>query len=379
MRFPMLSENLFKDVLDISEEAAQEFEEKREWLVNYVNKAMFAQSDIENLIGHRGADLMINNHRNHAAFISTVICFKKPNVLYDVIPGVYRAYRNQGFSYDYFLRAFECWISALHTVLSPSSAKQIEKIYLRLIELHDDSIMRSKSSQRINRLENVPERWKDAFMKYCKALLSADISMCVEIAYDNCKSRRDACDFMLNVIQPALYWIGDLWERGELTVADEHLATSISVRVMYGLSWMFRDRVVKYGKVTVISISGEQHEIGAWMIAYILESEGWDVVFLGGNVPDRDLFAHLAAWRPHVLAISVTMPFNVPPLKRLIQRIKSESAYKSIKIIVGGHALSLFCDLWKEIGADAFELNAKDVVEKMAQLWEIIKAEGYCA
>ena len=36
----------------------------------------------------------------------------------------------------------------------------------------------------------------------------------------------------VELIAPALWLVGELWERGEITVADEHLATEITVRVL---------------------------------------------------------------------------------------------------------------------------------------------------
>jgi B12 binding domain len=34
------------------------------------------------------------------------------------------------------------------------------------------------------------------------------------------------------IIAPALWLVGELWERGEISVADEHIATEISIRVL---------------------------------------------------------------------------------------------------------------------------------------------------
>ena len=34
------------------------------------------------------------------------------------------------------------------------------------------------------------------------------------------------------IIAPALWLVGDLWERGDISIADEHLATEISLRVL---------------------------------------------------------------------------------------------------------------------------------------------------
>ena len=67
---------------------------------------------------------------------------------------------------------------------------------------------------------------------YADALLSAD-EVAAEIAI------REAMDAGLDtaqiddeIIAPALWHVGDLWERGEISVADEHLATEISIRVL---------------------------------------------------------------------------------------------------------------------------------------------------
>lgn len=371
-----MNENADFGFIAVSKEAAMEYEEKRDELASYVDRSMFAQKDIEQLIGPSGAELMTNNHRNHAALISMVLSFNRFDVLYDVLPWVYRAYHNHGFSYDYFPRALECWISGLYTLLSPRSAQEIEPLYRRLIALHEDSISRSKNTARTDRLAMVAERWKDAFLRYSKALLSADIMTCAEIAESSCNSRSDAVDFHLNVIQPALYWVGDLWERGDITVAEEHMATSISARVMSGLTWMFRERRIQLGRATVLAVTGEQHELGAWMVADTLETYGWDVAFLGGNVPTRDLFVHLAAMRPHVLALSVAMPYNIPHVKNIITRLKSDSSFKYIKILVGGIAFTSFPDLWKNMGADAFGSNAKEAADIAQTFWKTIQSEG---
>jgi methanogenic corrinoid protein MtbC1 len=148
------------------------------------------------------------------------------------------------------------------------------------------------------------------------------------------------------------------------------MATAISARVMSGLTWIFRYRTIRYGRATVLAVTGEQHELGAWMVADTLETDGWDVAFLGGNIPIRDLFVHLAAMRPHILALSVAMPYNVMHAKRIISRVKNDQSFKDIKIIVGGLAFASFPGLWKEIGADYVAANAKEAAEVARAYWE---------
>src|SRR5215207_11049036 len=67
---------------------------------------------------------------------------------------------------------------------------------------------------------------------YARAVLAGD-EVAAELAI------RDALDAELTtaeiddeIIAPALWFVGELWARGEISVADEHLATEISVRVL---------------------------------------------------------------------------------------------------------------------------------------------------
>ena len=67
---------------------------------------------------------------------------------------------------------------------------------------------------------------------YTAALLAGD-EIAAEIAI------REAMDAKLStaeiddeIIAPALWFLGALWERGEISVADEHIATEISLRVL---------------------------------------------------------------------------------------------------------------------------------------------------
>ena len=67
---------------------------------------------------------------------------------------------------------------------------------------------------------------------YLEALLASD-ERGAEI------SIREAMDAKLStaeideeIIAPALWIIGELWQRGEISVADEHIATEISIRVL---------------------------------------------------------------------------------------------------------------------------------------------------
>ena len=77
------------------------------------------------------------------------------------------------------------------------------------------------------------------------------------------------------IIAPALWFVGELWERGEISVADEHIATEISLRVLAlqrEARRVARSRVDR--RVMLATPAGEQHVVALRMIGSLLRDRG---------------------------------------------------------------------------------------------------------
>ena len=82
--------------------------------------------------------------------------------------------------------------------------------------------------------------------------------------------------------------IGELWERDAISVADEHLATEISQRVAARLFWRaLNGRPRRRERVVMAAVQGEEHVLGLRLAADVLESAGFDVLYLGADLPLR--------------------------------------------------------------------------------------------
>ena len=104
------------------------------------------------------------------------------------------------------------------------------------------------------------------------------------------------------VIRPALVLVGDLWEEGLISVADEHLATSISVRVLALQREAFRvARQRASHPVLLAGAQGEQHVVGLEMAASVILHAGYDVRLFGADLPVADV-ASAVARRPFLEA-----------------------------------------------------------------------------
>ncbi|MCX7635566.1 MAG: cobalamin B12-binding domain-containing protein, partial [Syntrophales bacterium] len=111
-------------------------------------------------------------------------------------------------------------------------------------------------------------------------------------------------------------------------------------------------------KAVVTSVSNEFHELGARIVADFLEMDGWNVYYLGGNVPEGELLKLVKKTKPKILALSCTMPFNLERTAAVIREVRQIK--KNVpKIIVGGLAFNIFPELHRRIGADFWAPDAK--------------------
>jgi len=93
-------------------------------------------------------------------------------------------------------------------------------------------------------------------------------------------------DAFFRVLAPALTEVGARWEAGEMTVAQEHLATSTVRSAMQRL--LADARAGVRGVAVLACAPGEQREIGLLMFAVLLRADGWQVAYLGADTPVLD-------------------------------------------------------------------------------------------
>lgn len=353
-----------KEKLIVSPEAVKDYEENKEFLLDFVNHEMSRRPDIIKLIGGNPLQMMYDNHRNHVNFMINVFKFSLFEMLVRIIPWVYKSYHNHDFSYDYFPVELETWKKAVDKFLKKDFAKEINRTYDWMIEKHP--IMIEISQSHSNFEIPLEEEWKTKKDRFLSFLLEADFESAINFADKYIKSSEDIENFYLKIVQPALYDIGNLWETGKISVAEEHLATAIVGRVMANIYTKF-PKIKRKAKAIVCSSPNEYHELGGRIVADLLEINGWDVYYLGANVPIEELIKLINKTKPKLVAMSVTMPFNIEKAAELIKRIREIKKVKP-KIIVGGLAFNLLPDIYRQIGADYWAPDAKKAIEIARQI-----------
>ena len=177
---------------------------------------------------------------------------------------------------------------------------------------------------------------KQLYETYLDLLLEGNRLKCVQLVQDLLDRQIDIKDLYLHLFQQSLYKVGELWEYNKISVAKEHLATSITE----GLLTLVYPRLFKArrtSKKAVISCSAnEYHQVGGKMVADIFELNGWDGYFLGANTPVDQLLSFIDEKEPDLVGLSLSVYFNLPSLKAGIEAIRAD--FRKLDIVVGGRA-----------------------------------------
>ena len=175
-------------------------------------------------------------------------------------------------------------------------------------------------------------------LAYLQAVLNRDRASSEEIVLAIIREGSSLSDVfrMLGRVQVE---VGSLWERGSITVSDEHFATSVTL----GCISLAAERLRPFkreatGFAYLSPAEGEFHVVGLRMLSELLSCEGWETALNHSDTLQSALRELMVKRRVDLFCFSATMPSNVPRLVEAVQAIRRTAAFNSAKIMVGGPA-----------------------------------------
>jgi methanogenic corrinoid protein MtbC1/DNA-binding XRE family transcriptional regulator len=181
----------------------------------------------------------------------------------------------------------------------------------------------------------------------------------------------------LEVLMPAQIDIGARWHRGDVTIPQEHIATQITLRQMARLRAMLKTRLKLGLRAVVSSVEGDQHFIGAQAVADFLVVDGWEVDFLGADVPTDHLVPYAKARGAHLVCLSVSLSSLAPVAQKAVAELRKIPA--GPKILLGGAAFVNQPQLVEAIKPDGFTLDPQKAVTMARQVCGLLNAENALA
>jgi MerR family transcriptional regulator, light-induced transcriptional regulator len=170
--------------------------------------------------------------------------------------------------------------------------------------------------------------------RFANALIEGNHWKCQQMTDEITSGSSDFKFLYENVLKKALYIVGDMWERNQISVAAEHMATAI-VESILNRQLLAMEMAENAGKSLLLScVEHEMHQVGIKMVGDVFESHGWKTYYLGANVPVNDLISFAELTKPQIIALSLSVYFHLNILDQMISKIRD--AFPEITILVGG-------------------------------------------
>lgn len=137
------------------------------------------------------------------------------------------------------------------------------------------------------------------------------------------------------VLRPAALRVGELWERGAISVAHEHLFSELvgsTLRDLLRLRQPARPR----HRVLLACVASEEHTLGLYGAALHLAEVGFQTTLLGARTPPEAIRAAREAAQPDLIGLSMTVPASAKPARALIRQYANAAG--EVPWMVGGSA-----------------------------------------
>ena len=203
--------------------------------------------------------------------------------------------------------------------------------------------------------------------EYLAALLAPDSARARDLVVGSLEDGVPAADLYLRVLAPAMHDIGRLWERAEISVAQEHVATQITQGVLAQLAHRItRASRAGEGRIALVACTpGERHALGAQMVADFLEADGWDVHLAPPGTDVDDLMLGAEVREPDAIALSTALPHS------LLNATRTFAALRRLPnrplLIAGGQAYGGDANRARVVGADLFADDLEALLEQVAE------------
>jgi methanogenic corrinoid protein MtbC1 len=147
-------------------------------------------------------------------------------------------------------------------------------------------------------------------------------------------ARLGPVEFLETRVGPAVREVGEAWARGELEVRHEHFLAERVSDLLGALRMPFEERA-RGPLVVYATLPGELHGLGLQMAALVLAAAGCRSLYLGTDVPIRQLAALARDLAARGVALSVSRASRGPASANTLRRLR-ELLPRRVLVVAGG-------------------------------------------
>lgn len=204
----------------------------------------------------------------------------------------------------------------------------------------------------------------DALRRYEQGVADGDRLAIVALIEDLLGHGTDPLDILIDVIAAAQFSIGERWQRGEWSVAQEHAATAMAMAATEIVAQKIAETPVRRGQIIVTCAEREWHWLPAAIIDCALRADGWQTTSLGPATSPLRFSQYIQDVGPDAVAVSCSVLGALPTTRRFIEA----STSAGVPIVVGGSAFGTDDVRAMALGATAWAPDAKSAAKAAAAL-----------
>lgn len=167
----------------------------------------------------------------------------------------------------------------------------------------------------------------------------------------------------IDLFQKGLALIGEGWYAGHITVQQEHFASALVLRRLEALM-AATPPPTRPGRILIGCPPEEGHTLAPLMLSLLLRRRGWDILFLGANIPVEDFVATTQTARPHLVILTAQQLFTAASLREigdLVYQVRVPMAY-------GGMIFTQIPDLHQRITGHYLGATFEGALQRVDEL-----------
>ncbi len=151
------------------------------------------------------------------------------------------------------------------------------------------------------------------------------------------------------LIAPLAIRLGELWQAGELTAAEEHFASAVVRGFLTSLARPYVQS--EHAPLLVVATpAGQLHELGAVLVSAAAQGHGWRVAYLGPSLPAVEIAGAAIRSGARAVALSVVYPADDPSLPDEFKALR-KCLPEAVPLVVGGRAAPAYRETLDALGA----------------------------
>jgi excisionase family DNA binding protein len=196
---------------------------------------------------------------------------------------------------------------------------------------------------------------RDYSSEFATLLTGGDEAEAWRLAQSALASAFTAEQLYLHVLAPAMRTVGDEWQSGRISIAEEHRASALAYRLVGRLGPSFTRRGPPRGLIVLGAPTGDRHGFATALLADPLRGRRFAVADLGADTPAAS-FAEVVTNEDRVCAAGIAVSVDVGD-EVVSGTIDAIRAARAVPVLLGGRAIA-DANHARRLGADAYSDTA---------------------